>query len=144
MATIWLWRTHTMSWRREARVGGVAIRSSAASRRALSLDVLSISKKRSISLGTGAIGMDRVARRTWDAVLHVHEEDKNWTIFRRIHHTLLTLGLPLWSVSFSVPSSAQTACARRQHGTAYCQPLGTPWLACCRSSPADQAWGPFH
>ena len=45
-------------------MGGVAIRRSAASRLALSLDVLSISRKRSISLGTGSIGIDSVASRT--------------------------------------------------------------------------------
>ena len=54
-------------------MGGVAIRRSPANRRALSLDVLSISKKRSISLGTGSIGIERVASSTWDAVLEERE-----------------------------------------------------------------------
>lgn len=55
-------------------MGGVAILRSPANRLALSLDVLSISRNRSISEGTGSIGMERVARRTWDAVLKVKEE----------------------------------------------------------------------
>ena len=50
-------------------MGGVAILRSPANRLALSRDVLSISRKRSISLGTGSIGMESVAKRTWDAVL---------------------------------------------------------------------------
>ena len=60
---------HTISFRRDALVGGVTIRRSPASLRALSRDVLSISRKRSISLGTGSIGIERVASNTWDAVL---------------------------------------------------------------------------
>ena len=76
---------HTISRRREALVGGVAILSSPAKRRALSLDVLSISRKRSISLGTGSMGMQRVARSTWDAVL---QEQHDTSIYMYVYTTV--------------------------------------------------------
>jgi len=60
-----------MSFMREAREGGEVIRRRLASRLALSLLVSSTARKRSVSLGTGSMSMQSVARRTWEAVLSV-------------------------------------------------------------------------
>ena len=58
---------------REAREGGEVIRRRLASRLALSLLVSSTARKRSVSLGTGSMSMQSVARSTWEAVLSVCE-----------------------------------------------------------------------
>ena len=59
----------TKSFMSEAREGGELMRRRLASRRALSRPVSSTSRNRSVSLGTGAIGMASVASSTCEAVL---------------------------------------------------------------------------
>ena len=58
-----------MSLMRSAREGGVVMRSSAASRRALSRLVLSISRNFAVLLGIGSMSTHSVANSTWEAVL---------------------------------------------------------------------------
>ena len=61
--------TLTSSLSKDARVGGVLIRNRAESRRVLSKVLSSTSRKRSLFEGTGSMGIQRVERSTWEAVL---------------------------------------------------------------------------
>lgn len=68
-----------MSLMRLARVGGACSPSRVARRRCFSTMIPSISRRRAMSVLSGVIGMDRVARRTRVDILVTKQKGKRWT-----------------------------------------------------------------
>lgn len=69
----------TMSLMRLARVGGACSPSRVARRRCFSTMIPSISRRRAMSVLSGVIGMDKVAKRTRVDILVTKEKCKRWT-----------------------------------------------------------------
>lgn len=69
----------TMSLMRLARVGGACSPSSVARRRCFSTMIPSISRRRAMSVLSGVMGMDRVAKRTRVDILETKQKHRRWT-----------------------------------------------------------------
>lgn len=68
----------TMSLMRLARVGGACSPSSVARRRCFSTMIPSISRRRAMSVLSGVMGMDRVAKRTRVDILETKQKHRRW------------------------------------------------------------------